>query len=225
MMKMRFIRPLPLALLAILPACVAPPPPPVEEVVTVKPTHYWVVPMESPSLGFAGRSADAGLTVPVVLTQEGGWNPGAWFAAETERQLQLAGIAASHGSRSMPVDGGLEGPPPEPSAEWLESVRQWYESPVQTVDYLQVAPGRATRILEVGVANYSIEDHILYLSLLTRLIDYETGQVLRRSRVFSTTDVYPDRAFTNEARQFKATFAKTGEQLVRKSLSQIGLVE
>lgn len=223
MMKMRYLLPLPLLLLAILPACVAPPPPPpVEEVVTVKPTHYWVVPMESPTLGFAGRSADAGLAVPVALTTEGGWSPGDWFATEVERQVQLSGVAVSRSSVAVtvvadPVGGiGLSG------ETWLKPVRAWYDSPEPAMDYLSTGPQYITRVLEVGIANYSIEDLNLYLSVLIKVVDVETGQVLRRARVFSTTDVRPEDAFPHEARLFKETFSKTGQQLVGKCLEQLG---
>jgi hypothetical protein len=224
--KTRYLLPFSLPALAILSSCVAPPPPPVvEEVPVVKPTHYRVLAMESPALGFEGRDADAGMTVPAALTAAGGWSPGAWFASEMERQIQLSGIAVSKATEPTLIAAQPRAAPPEAGDAWLESIRRWYESPEESVDYLTIAPDFVTHVIEVGIANYMIEDQVLYLSLLTRVINIETGQVLRRARVFSTTNMHPEQAFTNDAGQFKEVFSKTGEQLVRKSLSQVGLIQ
>ncbi|MGC9452619.1 MAG: hypothetical protein ACP5I4_14365 [Oceanipulchritudo sp.] len=221
-MKIRSIHAFPLALL-LFHGCSTPPPAPVEEVVTVKPTHYLVVPMESPLLRLSGRASEAGMTVPDSLTAERGWSPGEWLAEEVQRQIRMSGRAASRADRTLPVEGSAGQAGLSVEAAWLDPVRQWYDSGREASDYTVTAPDFATDVLEVGLANYSIEDLNLYLSVLIKVVDVETGRVTGRARVFSTTDLRPEDAFQDDARLFRETFAKTGRQLVEKCLEQLGL--
>jgi hypothetical protein len=145
------------------------------------------------------------------------------LADEVQRQMQMSGRPATRAGLTVPVKGSAGQGGSTAEEDWLEPVRQWYDSRTEASEYTTTAPDFATDVVEVGIANYSIEDLNLYLSVLIKVVDVETGQVTGRARVFSTTDLRPEDAFQDEASLFKRTFAKTGRQLVEKCLDQLGM--
>lgn len=82
------------------------------------------------------------------------------------------------------------------------------------------------RVLEIGLTNYELgPGRVLYLLVNTRLVDPESGKVIKKAREFVYPDVPEPRAlFAGDASAFKQAFAAAGRSALKDTLRSLGLL-
>lgn len=152
------------------------------------------------------------------------WTPSVEYAKTVGKTLREKGsreIHTIHGYIKLPIaDRSITWH----MEHWLGPTRRLYNGETSTVDYTTIGPNRDDAILEVGVLNYEYYSERLLLQVFVRLIDARTKQVLGRARNFSTSKTGPlAPLIENDAGGMKRLILETGNRLLGKCLSEIGL--
>ena len=175
----------------------------------------------------AGKEV-AGETAVIEMDQ-----PTATWMASVEYAKTAVVALQQAGSRDLRViDGYVRLPITDRSMTWhMENwngpINRWYNSDVSTVDYAAIGSNHADAILEVGVSSYQYYREALILHVFVKLIDPRTKQVLGRARSISFP---PQKAgpvaplLQNDAEGMKRLILETGNRLVAKCLTKLGLI-
>jgi len=109
---------------------------------------------------------------------------------------------------------------------WQGPIRRWYDSDPSTLDYKTIVSKHADAILEVGVLNYEYFSERLCLMVVVKMIDSRTKQVLGRAKNYSYSKVGPlTPLLQNDGEGMKRLIIETGNGLLVKCLSEIGLIQ
>ena len=109
---------------------------------------------------------------------------------------------------------------------WYKPIARWYNEETSTLDYSEHALEHVDNVLEVGLINYSLTGGgDLIISVLVRLIDPATREVLGRSRAIKYRGFGdPQDLLANDGAKFKQAFRELGGELVNECLKDIGLL-
>ena len=179
------------------------------------------------------EAASAGKEVPgetAVIEMD---QPTATWMASVEYAKTAVVALQQAGPRDLRViDGYVRLPITDRSMTWhMENwngpINRWYNSDVSTVDYAAIGSNYADAILEVGVFSYQYYREALILHVFVKLIDPRTKQVLGRARSIS----FPSQKagplaplLQNDAEGMKCLILETGNRLVAKCLTKLGLI-
>lgn len=97
-------------------------------------------------------------------------------------------------------------------------------------DYGALARDKSLYVLEVGVINYEIEPGgKLLVQVAMKVIDPSNGSVIGRARAANPWNMPQqsplDQAFSGDASHFKEAFLKTGQEITKKCLTELGLIQ
>lgn len=152
------------------------------------------------------------------------WMPSVEYAKKAVAALQQAGSR-----KAVAIEGYIRLPIADRSTtwhleNWLAPIRHVYNSDVSTIDYAAISSNQADAFLEIGVINFEYFNGGLLLQVFVKLTDARTKQVLGRARNFSSTKTRPlATLLRNDAEGMKRLILETGNKLLFKCLSEIGL--
>jgi len=155
------------------------------------------------------------------------WMPSVEYAKTAVVALQQAG------SRDLRViDGYVRLPITDRSMTWhMENwngpINRWYNSDVSTVDYAAIGSNYVDAILEVGVFSYQYYRETLILHVFVRLIDprTKTGIGTSEKHILPLAKGWTTRSsVAKRCRGMKRLILETGNRLVAKCLTKIGLI-
>ena len=106
---------------------------------------------------------------------------------------------------------------------WLEPIRDWYNEETSKFDYKALKYEQFDAVLEIGVGNYEVGTGMIALSVMLKLIDPLTGQVLGRARAWEWPRTGTDGIFENDGQRFKDMISALGSKLITKCLADVGL--
>jgi hypothetical protein len=152
------------------------------------------------------------------------WTPSVEYAKTAAQALRQDGVRVASA-----IEGYVKLPITDRSMtwhmeQWLGPIRRLYSSDMSAVDYTAIGCHHADAILEVGILNYEYYSGRLILQVFVRLINPCTKQVLGRARQFSSLKAGPlAPLLRNEADGMKLLILETGNQLLARCMTEIGL--
>jgi hypothetical protein len=160
---------------------------------------------------------------------QGVWVPTIVVANEVRAQLAEAGISATVASDVKAIPGLRDRSDMVLLENRTAPIRAWYDDTRPVAGYAGLFAGQPVHVAEVGIGGHDITTGQLLLDVEIKLIDASSGRVIGRARAdnaWNMPTVDPlDRAFADDARRFKEVFAAEGRRLVRRCLTQLGLVK
>lgn len=153
------------------------------------------------------------------------WLPSVEIARETMRLLAASGRSPILSSETRPIPGIQESGRTVLMENWMAPIRAWYNDALPTTRYAALSVGGTDVVAEVGISNYEIVSGRLLLQVHLKLIDAASGQLLGRARASSFTELSPmDEVFAADAKRFKESVSRAGNQLIGTCLQELGMV-
>lgn len=176
------------------------------------------------------RSGKISQSYQAALDQEGAWVPTVALAHEVQAQLEAQGLRTTIAPNVKSIPGVKDRTYTVLMENWLAPIRAWYNDTKPVADYGALARDKSLYVLEVGVINYEIEPGgKLLVQVAMKVIDPSNGSVIGRARAanpWNMPQLSPlDQAFSGDASRFKEAFLKTGQEITKKCLTELGLIQ
>ncbi len=176
------------------------------------------------------RGEETSRSYQTVLDQNGTWVPTVVLANEAQALLAAQGLRATIAPRVKPIPGVENRTYTVLMENWLAPIRAWYNDTTPVPDYRDISHDPSSFVIEVGVINYEIEPAGgLLVQVAMKVIDPSSGNVIGRARAANAWDMPQlnplDQAFSGDASRFKESFLKTGQEITRKCLTELGLAQ
>jgi hypothetical protein len=143
----------------------------------------YIVPMKSPPLTgtFAG-SPD----FDRLAKSTDKWHLTAELAMEAARVLNNSGRVATISPELRAVPGVQESGRTFSMENWMGPLREWYNDASPATLYAS-RPKEVGPVVEIGISNFEVVAEMLSLQVHMKLIDVPSGNLLGRSRAYSTS--------------------------------------
>jgi hypothetical protein len=153
------------------------------------------------------------------------WVPTIYLAQESANQIQAAtGIEVIVNERPARMPGVTDLQRPYNWEAWETPIKTWYNSDRSGYDYKQLSKKRADTVLEIGLHINTVRSGDLFIQIMARVIDVQSGKMLGRAREWSMTEIKSlDNLFADGEERFKDLFAKAANPLVASVLQQLGI--
>jgi hypothetical protein len=159
-----------------------------------------------------------------MMSLEGKWSPTVVLAEETGSQLASGSSVIINPIKfyyELPVDNREVTWHME---DWLGPIRRWYGEEQSLHDYSKIISKEVDIVLEIGICNYEIAFDGFVVQVMLKMIDPATGKTLGRVRNYTYQKVSPiNELLANDGKEFKLIFSRIGQELINKSLIEIGL--
>lgn len=176
------------------------------------------------------RGAEISQSYQAVLDQNGTWVPTVVLANEAQAQLGAQGLRTTVAPNVKPIPGVKDRTYTVLMENWLAPIRAWYNDTKPVADYGDLPSDKSLYVLEVGVINYEIEPGGgLLVQVAMKVIEPSNGDVIGRARVanpWNMPQLSPlNQAFSDDSSRFKEAFLKTGQEITKKCLAELGLIK
>lgn len=176
------------------------------------------------------RSEKISQSYQTVLSQDGAWTPTLILANEAKAQLLAHGLQSTVAPTVKPIPGVSNRSHTAHMENWQAPIREWYNDTKPTADYSDLPRDKSLYILETGMINYQImEGGELLVQVAMKVIDPSSGTVIGRARVgnaWNMPQLGPlDQVFFGTASRFKDTFRATAQEITKKCLAELNLIQ
>jgi hypothetical protein len=173
----------------------------------------------------AGLDTDKDVRLLDMMSLEGKWSPTVILAEEAGSQIASGSSIRINTIKfyyELPVDNREVTWHME---DWLGPIRRWYGEEQSLYDYSKIISKEVDIVLEVGICNYELAFDGLLVQVMLKMIDPATGKTLGRVRNYEYQKVPPiNELLANDGNEFKLIFNRIGQELINKSLIEIGLL-
>jgi hypothetical protein len=153
------------------------------------------------------------------------WYPSVELAQEAGRLLATFGKSPSISSGIQPIPGIQDSGRTILTENWMAPIRAWYNDEAPSVRYAELVGSGVDGVIEVGLGNYEIYSGKLLLQVHVKLKDPVSERLVGRARASSFTELASmDELFGADAKRFRELVVREGNQLVKTSLQELGLV-